>query len=87
MEEYDKANDISRVRINLITGRHHQIRVQFSSRGNVLVGDYKYIKNTSMNTTDMDNKVRFIGLKRNQIALSAVSIDVDKKTYKVKEAF
>ena len=31
--------------INLKTGRSHQIRVQFSSRGYPLVGDAKYNKN------------------------------------------
>ena len=32
----------SLVNIKLITGRHHQIRVQFSSRGHILYGDIKY---------------------------------------------
>lgn len=36
--------DLSLVEINLETGRHHQIRVQFSSRGNSLYGDQKYGK-------------------------------------------
>ena len=30
------------VKIHLLTGRHHQIRVQFSHRGNPLIGDVKY---------------------------------------------
>ena len=34
--------DLSRVRIQLRTGRAHQIRAQFSSRGLPLVGDRKY---------------------------------------------
>ena len=34
--------DMSRVRIQLHTGRTHQIRVQFSSRGFPLVGERKY---------------------------------------------
>lgn len=34
--------DFSRVRIQLHTGRTHQIRVQFSSRGMPLVGERKY---------------------------------------------
>ena len=34
--------DMSRVRIQLHTGRTHQIRVQFSSRGMPLVGERKY---------------------------------------------
>ena len=33
---------LSRVRIQLVTGRTHQIRVQFSSRGMPLVGERKY---------------------------------------------
>ena len=36
------AEDESLVRIRLHTGRSHQIRVQFSSRGFPLVGDHKY---------------------------------------------
>ena len=38
----EKAGEMSRVRIRLYTGRSHQIRVQFSSRGYPLVGDHKY---------------------------------------------
>jgi len=34
--------NLSKVRIGLITGRPHQIRAQFSSRGLPLVGDRKY---------------------------------------------
>ncbi len=37
-----KAGEQSLVRIRLYTGRSHQIRVQFSSRGYPLVGDHKY---------------------------------------------
>lgn len=36
------ADELSRVRIQLITGRTHQIRAQFSGRGMPLVGDRKY---------------------------------------------
>lgn len=36
------ASDLSLVRIQLVTGRTHQIRVQFSSRGWPLVGERKY---------------------------------------------
>lgn len=37
-----KKDNLSLVRVNLITGRHHQIRVQFASRGYPLYGDQRY---------------------------------------------
>ena len=37
-------DNLSLVKINLLTGRHHQIRVQFSSRNHPLYGDHKYNK-------------------------------------------
>ena len=47
------VNGLSRVRVQLHTGRTHQIRVQFASRGWPLVGDRKY---------GMDDKVEEIAL-------------------------
>ena len=41
----DTKNNLSLVEINLITGRSHQIRVQFSSRNHPLIGDSKYGNN------------------------------------------
>lgn len=41
-ETLASKDDLSLVRITLHTGRTHQIRVQFSSRGLPLVGDKKY---------------------------------------------
>ena len=38
----NQAGELSRVRIRLHTGRTHQIRVQFASRGMALVGERKY---------------------------------------------
>lgn len=38
----NRRNGMSRVRIQLETGRTHQIRVQFASRGLPLVGERKY---------------------------------------------
>lgn len=40
--KYDEVTHMSLVKIELKTGRHHQIRVQFSSRGHALCGDTKY---------------------------------------------
>lgn len=39
-----KKDNLNLVKIHLHTGRSHQIRVQFSSRGNALYGDQKYNK-------------------------------------------
>ena len=43
-EVLKEKDNLSLVRIKLITGRHHQIRVQFASRGYPLVGDARYGK-------------------------------------------
>lgn len=95
---YNEELNISHVRIHLITGRHHQIRVQFASRMHPLVGDYKYAADSSTGhnadsatgcdaTYDMDSAVRAVHLKRNQIALCAVSLTVEGKTFSVAPDF
>lgn len=40
--KYDKENDLSLIKINLYTGRHHQIRVQLSNFGHSIYGDQRY---------------------------------------------
>ena len=40
--EYSKDNNKTLVEVHLRTGRHHQIRVQFASRGYPLCGDQRY---------------------------------------------
>lgn len=39
---YDDKRDLSLVKIDLHTGRHHQIRVQMANSGHSLYGDQKY---------------------------------------------
>ena len=39
---YSKEKNASLVDVSLETGRHHQIRVQFASRGHALLGDQRY---------------------------------------------
>lgn len=48
-----KVGNLNLVKINLETGRHHQIRVQFSSRGNPLYGDHRY--NLNIKKNDKEN--------------------------------
>jgi len=47
-ELIDYKDNLSLVKINLKTGRSHQIRVQFSSRNHALYGDNKYNKNSKV---------------------------------------
>ena len=39
---YNEVKKLSLVKVNLHTGRHHQIRVQLSSRNHSIYGDQKY---------------------------------------------
>ena len=57
-----ESNDnLSLVRINLLTGRSHQIRVQFSKRNYPLVGDSKYGNNpNNINIALFAEKVSFM---------------------------
>ncbi len=76
----DNGNDISLLKIHLITGRHHQIRVQLSSRNMPILGDTKYGSiGRSLNGKSL--------VKRNQIALCAYSLTVNGKTYKIDNPF
>ncbi len=55
-----EKDNMSLVRIELITGRHHQIRVQFSSRGYPLVGDQRYGKTDGKQICLCSNELSFI---------------------------
>lgn len=58
--------DMAMVRIKLITGRHHQIRVQLSHAGMSLVGDYKYADDSTRKLSDF--------ISQRQIALCAYEL-------------
>lgn len=58
--EINKDNNLSLVGINLITGRHHQIRVQFASRGYPLYGDQRYGKMDKKQIALFAYKLEFI---------------------------
>lgn len=70
-ELLDYKEGLSLVKINLKTGRSHQIRVQFSSRGFPLYGDQKYNQNP----------------KKDQIALFASKLEFTHPTTKEKMSF
>lgn len=70
-EVISAKNNLSLVKINLITGRSHQIRVQLSTRNHPLVGDSKYGHNP----------------KNINIALFAQSITFNHPTTKEKLTF
>ena len=55
-----KKDNLSLVDISLLTGRHHQIRVQFSSRGYPLYGDQRYGKLDKKQLALFAYKVSFI---------------------------
>lgn len=58
--ERNKKFNKTLVEINLKTGRHHQIRVQFSSRGHALCGDQRYNKKDKTQIALFANKLSFI---------------------------
>ena len=78
---YDEDNNVSQVRIYLITGRHHQIRTQLSNRGHVILGDYKYMVASGIESSQMDVLVRKYRIRRNTIALAAVELKIDGKKF------
>ena len=54
------------VEIHLVTGRHHQIRVQMSHAGMSLFGDYKYADEQTQKASDL--------LQQKQVALCAYKL-------------
>ena len=58
--DYDKEKDLSLVKVDLKTGRHHQIRVQFSNISHPLVGDKRYGNDNYSNIGLFAYKLSFI---------------------------
>lgn len=81
------GTEISLLKINLHTGRFHQIRVQLASRGHAVVGDGKYMSvcgEKHLNIEPISGlELKNIGMKPREIALCAHSINVDGKEYSV----
>lgn len=73
--EDELGNVLTLVRIHLITGRHHQIRVQFASRGLPLLGDVKY-GGEAANIAKESNA--------HELALCAYSLSVAGKKFEIK---
>ena len=59
-EVLDEKDNLSLVKIDLVTGRHHQIRVQFASRNHSLYGDARYGDNTGNTICLWAYKLSFI---------------------------
>ena len=65
LSDYENI-DIALAQIKLITGRHHQIRVQMSNAGMSLLGDYKYGDDKTVQLARM--------LDQKQVALCAYKL-------------
>ncbi len=66
LSDYENT-DIALAQIKLITGRHHQIRVQMSNAGMSLLGDYKYADDKTTQLAKMMNQ--------RQVALCAYKLE------------
>ncbi|MCG2715534.1 MAG: RluA family pseudouridine synthase [Candidatus Marinimicrobia bacterium] len=69
----DYKNTISLVEVDLRTGKHHQIRVQFAQRGFPVIGDFRYV-----------SKIKF---PERAIALHARSLSIIHPTLKEEMTF
>lgn len=74
--EYDRDRDISRLEIELVTGRTHQIRAHMAYIGHPVIGDGKYGKN-SVN--------RSFGLKQQALWAYRLKFDFTKDVEHMKE--
>ncbi len=81
------GTEIALLKINLHTGRFHQIRIQLASRGHAIVGDGKYMSVCGEKHLNIEpvsgTTLKKMGVKPREIALCAHSINVDGKEYSV----
>ena len=81
------GTEISLLKINLHTGRFHQIRIQLASRGHAIIGDGKYMSVCGEKHLNIEpvsgTALKKMGMKPREIALCAHSINVDGKEYSV----
>lgn len=78
----DQEQAYTFIRIHLMTGRHHQIRVQFSSRGLPILGDVKYGGESVEQY--LSRSARKIPVKKSEIALCAYALEVDGRTFSIR---
>ncbi len=84
-EVVEQKNNITAFNIKLLTGRHHQIRLQFANIGYPLVGDTKYGGEGTANngiakaaaTSGSVTTGRSRGMSREQLALCSYKIVID----------
>ena len=70
--EENIGNNLTLIEIELLTGRHHQIRVQFSSRGHSLYGDQRYGKTDNKQIALWAYKIEFVHpVKKELMSFSA----------------
>lgn len=76
---------LSIVKIHLITGRHHQIRVQFAGRGIPLIGDVKYGGYSIEEDAHIRSMAGETGIRlgRGEIALCAYSLEIMGQIYEI----
>ena len=84
----DKKRDLSLVEVELVTGRTHQIRAQFSHMGHPLVGDGKY----GVNRDDKKYGYKFQALYSYQLSINPKDTNnllyyLNGKIFSVKDVF
>ena len=84
--QYNSKLDLSLVKVLLKTGRHHQIRVQFSSRGYPLLGDNRYGNDKEKEIGLFAYKLTFIHpVKRIEMSFSYLPLNKPFKIFNLEK--